>query len=67
MQALVWHPKRRNQPVLIPRETVLWVLVKVGLGLRARVAIGSDNATLIFATVKYLIEQNKSSLMIKPT
>lgn len=52
MQALVWHPKRRTQPVLIPRETVLWVLVKVGLGLRARVAIDSDNATLIFATVK---------------
>lgn len=27
-------------------------LLKVGLGVRARVAIDSDNATLIFATVK---------------
>lgn len=33
-------------------STVLGGLLKVGLGVRARVAIDSDNATLIFATVK---------------
>lgn len=33
-------------------STVLGVLLKVGLGVNARVPIGSDDATLIFATVK---------------
>lgn len=35
-------------------SAVLGVLLKVGLGVSARVAIGSDDATLIVATVKYL-------------
>lgn len=33
-------------------SAVLGVLLKVGLGVVARVLIGSDDATLIFATVK---------------
>lgn len=33
-------------------SAVLGVLLKVGLGLGARVAMGSDDATLIFSTVK---------------
>lgn len=49
-------------------SAVLGVLLKVGLGVSARVAIGSDDATLIFATVKKISHQNeiKSSLMLKP-
>lgn len=36
-------------------SAVLGVLLKIGLGVSARVPIGSDDATLIFATVrKYL-------------
>lgn len=49
-------------------SVVLGVLLKVGLGVGARVAIGSDDATLIFATVKKTSHQNeiKSSPMLKP-
>ena len=49
-------------------SAVLGVLLKVGLGVGARVAIGSDDATLIFATVKKTSHQNeiKSSPMLKP-
>lgn len=48
-------------------SAVLGVLLKVGLGVTARVAIGSDDATLIFATVKKISHQNeiRSSSMLK--
>lgn len=47
-------------------SAVLGVLLKVGLGVNARVPIGSDDATLIFATVKIPQPNNISSLMPKP-
>lgn len=43
-------------------SAVLGVLLKVGLGVGARVAIGSDDATLIFATVKKNISPKRNKI-----
>lgn len=40
-------------------SAVLGVLLKVGLGISARVPIASDDATLIFATVRKHISPKK--------
>ena len=50
-------------------SAVLGMLLKIGLGVSARVAIGSDDATLIFATVKKISHGNeiKSSPIAKAT
>lgn len=49
-------------------SAVLGVLLKVGLGVAARVAIGLDDATLIFAMVKtYHTKEDKSLLNAKAT
>lgn len=45
-------------------SAVLGVLLKVGLGISARVPIGSDDATLIFATVrKHISPKKKKNLL----